>query len=99
MALEHSDATLQTVAKLRAERDRVVAGLRELGYDVIDSHSNFVFFGNFDKLGDAHTVWQRFLDQEVLIRDVGVPGWLRATVGLPEENDAFLAAAAQMMDD
>lgn len=99
VALEHSDATLQTVAKLRAERDRVVAGLRELGYDVIDSHSNFVFFGNFDKLGDAHTVWQRFLDQEVLIRDVGVPGWLRATVGLPEENDAFLAAAAQMMDD
>ena len=99
VALEHSAATLQTVAKLRQERDRVVARLRELGYDVIDSHSNFVFFGGFAHVGDSAAVWQRFLDREVLIRDVGVAGWLRATIGLPEENDAFLAAAAKMMDD
>lgn len=92
-ALHFNEDTLATVDKLRSERDRVVAGLRELGYETVDSHSNFVFFGRFD---DAHATWQQFLDQDVLIRDVGVPGWLRATIGLPEENDAFLEVAATL---
>lgn len=89
-ALHHSQDTLATVEKLREERDRVVARLRELGFTTINSHSNFVFFGRF---ADSHTTWQEFLDRDVLIRDVGVPGWLRVTIGLPQENDAFLEAA------
>jgi histidinol-phosphate aminotransferase len=32
----------------------------------------------------------------VLIRDVGIPGYLRVTIGLPEENDAFLAASKKL---
>lgn len=90
VALRHADETLGTVAKLADERDRVVARLEELGYDVIESHSNFVFFGLFD---DAARAWADFLDRGVLIRDVGVPGRLRATIGLPTENDALLEAA------
>lgn len=93
VALRHSDATLSTVAKLADERDRVVAALNSYGYDVIDSYSNFVFFGRF---ADAATAWQSFLDEGVLIRDVGVPGRLRATIGLPRENDALLAAAKKL---
>ena len=93
VALRHSDATLSTVAKLADERDRVVAALNSYGYDVIDSYSNFVFFGRF---ADAATAWQSFLDEGVLIRDVGVPGSLRATIGLPSENDALLAAAKKL---
>lgn len=93
VALRHSDATLSTVAKLADERDRVVAALNSYGYDVIDSYSNFVFFGRF---ADAATAWQSFLDEGVLIRDVGVPGRLRATIGLPSENDALLAAAKKL---
>ncbi|STC40507.1 histidinol-phosphate transaminase [Corynebacterium amycolatum] len=93
VALRHSDATLSTVAKLADERDRVVAALNSYGYDVIDSYSNFVFFGRF---ADALTAWQSFLDEGVLIRDVGVPGRLRATIGLPSENDALLAAAKKL---
>lgn len=93
VALRHSDVTLSTVAKLADERDRVVAALNSYGYDVIDSYSNFVFFGRF---ADAPTAWQSFLDEGVLIRDVGVPGRLRATIGLPSENDALLAAAKKL---
>lgn len=93
VALRHSDATLSTVAKLADERDRVVAALNSYGYDVIDSYSNFVFFGRF---ADASTAWQSFLDEGVLIRDVGVPGRLRVTIGLPSENDALLAAAKKL---
>lgn len=93
VALRHSDATLSTVAKLADERDRIVAALNSYGYDVIDSYSNFVFFGRF---ADASTAWQSFLAEGVLIRDVGVPGRLRATIGLSSENDALLAAAKKL---
>lgn len=93
VALRHSDATLSTGAKLADERDRVVAALNSYGYDVIDSYSNFVFFGRF---ADASSAWQSFLNEGVLIRDVGVPGRLRATIGLPSENDALLAAAKKL---
>ena len=90
VALRHSADTLATVAALVDERKRVQAALQDLGFFVVPSESNFLFFGTF---ADQHVVWQQFLDQGVLIRDVGVPGYLRVTIGLPDENDAFLAAA------
>ena len=33
----------------------------------------------------------------VLVRDVGLPGWLRVTAGTPAETDAFLAAMEEML--
>jgi histidinol-phosphate aminotransferase len=98
VALRHADETLATVAKLREERVRVVAALSDLGYRVVPSESNFVFFAVPDH-ADAHDLWQKFLDLDVLIRDVGVPGHLRMTVGLPAENDAFLAAADKIIGE
>ncbi|HET9254606.1 MAG TPA: histidinol-phosphate transaminase, partial [Pseudonocardiaceae bacterium] len=57
--------------------------------------ANFILFGRF---ADAPVAWQRYLDQGVLIRDVGIPGYLRVTVGTPGENDAFLAASAAVLE-
>ena len=94
-ALRHAAETLGSVALLRAERDRVVTELVALGYDVVPSDANFVLFGRF---ADAPRGWQSFLDRGVLIRDVGIPERLRVTVGVPEENDAFLAAAGEIVD-
>ncbi|MFH0410871.1 histidinol-phosphate transaminase [Corynebacterium sp. L4756] len=96
VALRHSEDTLSTVAKIAAERDRVVETLVKLGYKVIPSESNFIFFGQFE---DQHEIWKKFLEREVLIRDVGVTGYLRATVGLPAENDAFLEAATVIIKE
>jgi histidinol-phosphate aminotransferase len=92
-ALRHADDTLGSVATLIAERERVSAALAGMGYRVIPSDANFVLFGEFV---DAPAAWQRYLDAGVLIRDVGIPGYLRATTGLAAENDAFLAASAQI---
>ena len=39
---------------------------------------------------DQAAVWQALLDRGVLVRDVGLPGWLRVTAGTPAETDAFL---------
>ncbi|AWB85101.1 histidinol-phosphate transaminase [Corynebacterium liangguodongii] len=93
VALRHSGVTLAGVDKLARERDRVAAELAGMGYDVVPSESNFLFFGHF---GDAHAAWQEFLDRGVLIRDVGVPGRLRVTIGLDEENNEFLRAAKEI---
>jgi histidinol-phosphate aminotransferase len=92
-ALRHADDTLGSVAKLIAERDRVIEALTGMGFRVIPSDANFVLFGEF---ADAPATWQRYLDAGILIRDVGIPGYLRATTGLAEENDALLAASAAL---
>ncbi|OBB59666.1 histidinol-phosphate transaminase [Mycobacterium sp. 852013-51886_SCH5428379] len=94
-ALRHADDTLASVATLAAERDRVVNGLCQFGFRVIPSDANFILFGEFP---DAAATWQRYLDQGILIRDVGIPGFLRATIGLAEENDALLAASTRLAE-
>jgi histidinol-phosphate aminotransferase len=92
-ALRHADDTLGSVAKLIAERERITKALTGMGFRVIPSDANFVLFGEF---ADAPATWQRYLDEGILIRDVGIPGYLRATTGLAEENDALLAASARI---
>jgi histidinol-phosphate aminotransferase len=92
-ALRHADDTLGSVATLIAERERVEAALSGMGFHVIPSDSNFVLFGHF---ADAPATWQRYLDAGVLIRDVGIPGYLRTTIGLAAENDAFLSASTDL---
>ncbi len=92
-ALRHADDTLGSVATLIAERERVSAALSDMGFRVVPSDANFVLFGRF---ADAPTAWQRYLDAGVLIRDVGIPGYLRVTTGLADENDIFLQASAQI---
>jgi histidinol-phosphate aminotransferase len=92
-ALEYTGTLLKYVEQLKAERDRLVTELRATGYEVTASDANFVQFGRFD---DAHEVWRKILDRGVLVRDNGVPGWLRVTAGTPQENDAFLDAVREL---
>ena len=88
-ALRHADDTLGSVARLVAERKRVTAALRDKGFQVVDSDANFLLFGPFD---DPAAAWQALLDQGVLIRNIGIPGYLRVSIGTEAENDLFLRA-------
>jgi len=97
IALAHSAALLSTVDALRAERDGLVVSLREIGLHVVPSDANFVLFGGFAGYGDAAKLWQALLDRGVLVRDVGLPGRLRVTVGLPDEVAAFLLAMQEVL--
>jgi histidinol-phosphate aminotransferase len=92
-ALRHAGDTLGSVATLIAERERVTRALSGMGFQVVPSDANFVLFGRF---ADAPATWQRYLDAGVLIRDVGIPEYLRTTIGLADENDEFLAASADL---
>jgi histidinol-phosphate aminotransferase len=93
VALRHTGALLGTVAAVKAQRDRIVTELTGRGLRVVPSDANFVLFGRFP---DQREVWQRLLDRGVLVRDVGLPGWLRVTAGLEPEVDAFLAALEEI---
>ncbi|MCX0274414.1 histidinol-phosphate transaminase [Nocardia zapadnayensis] len=92
-ALRHADETLASVAELAAQRDRVARALTDMGYEVVPSDANFLLFGKF---ADAARAWQHYLDEGVLIRDVGIGGYLRATIGLAAENDEFLRVSAKL---
>jgi histidinol-phosphate aminotransferase len=87
------------VARIVAERDRLLAGLGALGFAAIPSESNFILFSTGDH--DAHRVWEDLVQRSVLVRDLtGWPrlaGHLRVTIGTAAENDAFLAALAQVI--
>jgi histidinol-phosphate aminotransferase len=89
VALAHADETLATVALVRKDRDRLVAALP----DPVPSDANFVLFA----APDERAVWQGLLDRGVLVRDVGIAGRLRVTVGTPEECDAFLTALGEVL--
>jgi histidinol-phosphate aminotransferase len=83
---------LARVADLVGERDRVYGELRDLGYDVPPSQANFVWL----PLGDATTEWAAGCEQQgIIVRGFAGSG-ARVTIGTPEENNRFLAAAASL---
>jgi histidinol-phosphate aminotransferase len=87
-------ALLATVEQIKGQRDRIVDSLRGRGVRVADSDANFVLFSTG---GDQKIAWQAFLDRGVLIRDVGLSGWLRVTAGTETETTAFLTAAEEIL--
>ena len=87
------------VKQVVAERERIAARLRSLPLETWPSGANFVLFRPTGR--DGRDVWQALLDRDVLIRDCSswprLSGCLRVTVGTPAENDAFLAALAEVL--
>ena len=92
-ALAHADLMLETVGVVKDQRDRIVTALTELGLEPVPSDANFVLFGG---LADAHVTWSELLDRGVLVRDVGIPHYLRVTAGTPQETTRFLEAVADL---
>jgi histidinol dehydrogenase len=93
-ALARSAELQAAVATISASRDDLVRWLRAQGLEVADSDTNFVLFGEF---ADRHAVWQALLDRGVLVREVGPPGWLRVSIGTPDENELFANALAEVL--
>jgi histidinol-phosphate aminotransferase len=75
----------------RAGLQRMQAAFAEMGVEYLPSYGNFVLV----RVGDAAAVYESLLRDAVIVRPVGgygLPEWLRVSVGLPEENETFLAA-------
>jgi len=92
-ALGYADLMLETVGVIKDQRDRIVSALAGLGLDPVPSDANFVLFGG---LVDAHATWSALLERGVLVRDVGIPHYLRVTAGTPQETTRFLEAITDL---
>jgi histidinol-phosphate aminotransferase len=97
VALEFKDELLGNVATLIGNREWVKAQLEGLGLTVVPSKSNFLLFSGFDI--PAPTLWKSLLDAGVLIRDVGLSGYLRVTIGTEAENRLFIDAIAPLIKE
>jgi len=95
VALQHVSLLQAQVSQIRRERDRLTGWLVDGGFEVIPSDANFILFGMFT---ERHRMWQRLLDQGVLIRETGPDGWLRVSIGTPAENDRFREALMSAVD-
>jgi histidinol-phosphate aminotransferase len=94
LALELGAEMDDRVAHLVAERGRVASHLSAVdGVTVFPSGANFLLFR---PAGDGHALWERLVDQGVLVRDFSrwprLDDCLRVTIGTPDENDRFLDA-------
>ena len=95
VALSFADELLAGVDTLIAQREVVQAGLTNLGLAITPSAANFLLFGGFNQPADQ--IWQKLLDRGILIRDVGLLGQLRVTIGTAAENQAFLTALTEVL--
>ena len=88
-ALDAEDEVRRRCALVVAERDRVTEALRKLSVDVPTSQANFVWL----PLGDRTAAFGAACESRGVIVRSFPPEGVRVTIGTPEENDAFLAAA------
>ena len=95
VALSFSAELLAGVDTLIAQREIVQAELTKLGLTITPSAANFLLFGGFKQPADQ--IWQKLLDRGILIRDVGLLGQLRVTIGNAAENQAFLSALTEVL--
>lgn len=93
-ALAHADVLQAQVALLRRERDALADWLVAEGLRVAPSDANFLLFGTFP---DRDAIWSGLLDRGVLVRQTGPAGWLRVSIGTPDENDRFRSALREVL--
>lgn len=100
-ALEHQDAVIDRVARNVAERVSVDERLRALGIEPAVSQANFCWF-HLPAERDEQEVMTGLQERGVLVRGgaaLGGEGALRVTYGTPQENERFLEALAEVLQE
>jgi histidinol-phosphate aminotransferase len=96
VAALNDTAFLEQGARNNADGYRqMTAAFEELGLEYVPSFGNFVLVRVGDDDGAGARVNVALLKQGVIVRPVGnygLPQWLRISIGLPQENAAFIEA-------
>jgi histidinol-phosphate aminotransferase len=87
-ALAYPERVEERVRLNAGERARIEKELSARGVEHVPSQANFVYLRLGDESLDA---FGRLMAVGVIVRKMS-QGWIRVTVGTPEENDRFLAA-------
>ncbi|WP_454710343.1 histidinol-phosphate transaminase [Cupriavidus nantongensis] len=94
-ALADTDFLRRSAELNRDGKRQLTQAFDRLGLEYVPSSGNFVLVRVGDDDGAGARVNLALLRQGVIVRPVGnynLPRWLRVTIGLPEENAAFIAA-------
>lgn len=98
-ALDDMEFVARSYAENLQGMRQVGEGVQKLGLDYIPSYGNFIAV----KVGRAQEIYKRLLKRGVIVRPVGgpyeMPEHLRITIGLPRENERFLAALAASLKE
>ncbi len=90
------DAYLQKSAAVNAEGYvQLTSAFTQMGLQYVPSFGNFVLFRAGSDDGAGARVNLALLKKGIIVRPVGnygLPQWLRVSIGLPQENAAFLEA-------
>ena len=86
-SIEHQEAVMARVRHIVAERERVTARLRELGYEFPGTYTNFVWLPLGERTGDFVDLMNR---NALSVRAFGSEG-VRVSIGEVEANDRFLS--------
>lgn len=86
-SIEHQDAVMERVKRIVAERERVTARLRELGYEFPGTYANFVWLPLGERTGEFVDLMNR---NALSVRAFGSEG-VRVSIGEIEANDRFLS--------
>lgn len=99
LALRFEAQMVERVLAIVAERERLAAALGGMAVDLWPSDANFILLRPRHRPG--REVWTDLVERSVLVRDCSdwprLSNCLRVTVGTPDENDAFLAALAEVL--
>lgn len=85
------------VAKVKASRTKLAADLKQLGFQVGDSHTNFLLVQPPQE--NAQFLYQRLKERQILVRYFPQPGLdhkLRITVGTDQQNQLLVEALRQI---
>ena len=89
-ALKDEDFVRECVRENFSEMARYEAFAKELGFDFIESYTNFITL-DFPDSKNASEISEKLLKQGIIVRDLSAYGMnaVRVTVGTPEQNSRF----------
>ncbi len=95
-ALEDDDFTRKVVEDTDKEKERLQSSLEKIGIKVLPTDTNFLLL----EVGEnEERIYKELFQRKILVRRLSGPpleGFLRVTVGIRKENDAFLQAMQEI---
>ena len=97
-ALNDQDHMLRNVSGVNGSKDLISRNLPELGYDFYISPANFFIL----RVSDAGSACEYMKNNGIFVKDLSVirqlEGYIRITIGMPEETDRLLLLLSRMAE-
>lgn len=97
-AINDKDYFDATCSKVIANREKLVAGMTQLGFDVLPSAANFIFAKH--QVRDASEISQLLREKGIIVRHFSqkrIQQFLRISIGTEEECQALLSALSAIL--